>query len=217
VGSLYGPNLTSGKGGLTTGYSLDDWDHIVRHGVKPDGTAAWMPAEDYQLMTDQELSDIITFIRSVPAVDRQSPPNRLGPLGSVLAATGKLPLSVDIIEDHQSAHGVQTPTSEPTVAFGKHLAGTCTACHRADLTGGPIATGPPDWAPASNLTLHEQGMKGYTYEQFVATMRDGVRPDGSKLLMPMTLIAPYARNMTEVELKALWAYLSSLPPKPTGT
>lgn len=28
---------------------------------------------------------------------------------------------------------------------------------------------------------------------------------------PMTMMLPYANNMAEVELKALWAYLSSLP------
>jgi hypothetical protein len=33
----------------------------------------------------------------------------------------------------------------------------------------------------------------------------------------MTLIFPYARNMTEVEMQALWAFLQSVPPRPTGT
>jgi cytochrome c553 len=217
IGSLYGPNLTSGNGSKTVGYSLDDWDHIVRHGVKRDGTAAWMPSEDFQLMTDQELSDIVMYIGSMPAVDREMPPIQFGPLGSVLAATGEIALSVDVIADHGRAHRVLAPPSEPTAEFGKHLAGVCTGCHRADLVGGPIPAAPPDWAPARNLTLHEQGLKGWTYAQFVTALRDGVRPDGSKLLMPMTLMAPYARNMTEVELKALWAYLSALPPQPTGT
>jgi hypothetical protein len=42
-------------------------------------------------------------------------------------------------------------------------------------------------------------------------MRDGVRPDGTALLPPMTLVAPYAQNMTDIELQAMWAYLRTLP------
>jgi hypothetical protein len=45
----------------------------------------------------------------------------------------------------------------------------------------------------------------------VTALRDGRRPDGTAVLAPMTLIAPYAAQMTEVELQALWAYLRSIP------
>jgi mono/diheme cytochrome c family protein len=217
IGALFGPNLTSGKGGKVASYEVSDWDRIVRHGVKPDGTAAWMPAEDFQLMTDQELSDVIAYIKSVPPVDREMPAPSFGPLGSLLAATGELTLSFDKIHDHDKPHAVHTPTTEPTAAFGKHLAGVCTGCHHEDLAGGPIPGGPPDWAPARNLTPHEQGIKGWTYEQFIAAMRQGVRPDGTVLKMSMSLMMPYAQKMTDTELQALWAYLSSLSPKPTGT
>jgi hypothetical protein len=48
--------------------------------------------------------------------------------------------------------------------------------------------------------------------QFTTALREGKRPDGTALRSPMTNIMPYARNMTEVELEALWAYLRSLPP-----
>lgn len=37
-GTLLGPNITSGMGGRTADYRPTDWDRIVRHGVKPDGT-----------------------------------------------------------------------------------------------------------------------------------------------------------------------------------
>ena len=40
----------------------------------------------------------------------------------------------------------------------------------------------------------------------------GQRPDGSALRAPMTLMASYGQSMKEVERRALWAYLQSLPP-----
>ena len=69
IGRLLGPNLTTGKGSVTAGFQPADWDRIVRHGVKPNGKPALMPSEDFRQMSDQELSDIIVFIRSQPSVD----------------------------------------------------------------------------------------------------------------------------------------------------
>jgi len=55
---------------------------------------------------------------------------------------------------------------------------------------------------------------GRSFEQFVRALRQSQRPDGTALRAPMTFIAPFAQQMTDVELQALWAYLQSLPPVP---
>jgi mono/diheme cytochrome c family protein len=214
IGRLLGPNLTGCTGGQTGGYTVADWDRIVRHGIRRDGHPAAMPSEDFELMSDQELADVITYVQSMPAVDREMPPVSLGPLGTVLMATGNIPLSADLIEDHQAAHPERPPAAEPNAEFGAHIANVCSGCHRPTFQGGPIPAGPPDWLPASNLTPHPDGLAGWTYEQFVAAMREGRRPDGTQLGIPMTLMRPYAERMTEVELRALWAYLQSVPPLP---
>jgi hypothetical protein len=31
------------------------------------------------------------------------------------------------------------------------------------------------------------------------------------------MVPPFTKNMTETEMRALWRFLSSLPPTPTGT
>lgn len=215
MGRILGPNLTSGEGGVTNAYEVEDWDRIVRHGVRPDGTAAIMPSEDFQSMSDRELSDIIAYLRSRPPVDSVVPPVTLGPLGKVLLATGQLTLSAGLIESHDAAHPEAPPTAEVSVEFGRHLAGTCTGCHGHDLAGGPIPGGDPSWVPARNLTPHADGLAEWSYQDFVRAMRESVRPDGTDLREPMTLLAPFARNMTDVELGALWTYLRSLPPVPS--
>ncbi|MDD9938021.1 MAG: cytochrome c [Myxococcales bacterium] len=216
MGKILGPNITTGKGGKTEGYTPADWDRIVRHGIKRDGKPAVMPSEDFQLMSDQELSDIIAYLQTAPAVDNEVPAVSLGPVGTMLMATGGLPLSADIVEDHDGAHPKLPPNSEPTAEFGKHLAGICTGCHRKTLEGGPIPVGPPDWPPAMNLTPHADGLEGWSFDDFKKAMTEGVRPDGTELKVPMTLVLPYAQKMKDVEMKALWEYISKLPPKPTG-
>jgi len=216
MGTLLGPNLTLGSGSVTASYTAREWDWAVRHGILPDGRPSMMPSEDFALMSDQELGDIISYIRSVPSVDRTMPAPTLGPIGKMLVATGRLPMPVARIEAHDQPHLRVPPPSEPTVAFGAHLAATCTGCHGSNLAGGPITAGDPSWPPARNLTPDPSGLASWEHQDFVRAMREGVRKDGTSIRMPMTLIMRYAQAMTDVELEALWVYLRSLPPVATS-
>ena len=215
MGTILGPNLTGGRGSRTRGYTMRAWDRIVRHGVKPDGTPAVMPSEDFARMSDEELSDIVAFIRSLPPVDREVPPPSFGPVGLLLVATGKLPLSAETLAA-RAEHPARPPRPEPTATFGDHLAQPCRGCHRADMRGGPIAAGPLDWPPAANLTPHADGLAGWSYDEFARVMRTGVRPSGRKVRPPMAAVVSFTSKLSDVELRALWAYLSSLAPAPTG-
>lgn len=216
VATLRGPNLTLGTGGVTAGYSAADWDRAVRHGVLPDGRPSSMPSEDYQLMSDRELSDLVAYIRSYPPVDARVETVRLGPVGTFLVARGIMGFSADRIASHDAPHAAFPPPAEVSVTFGRHLAGVCVGCHGAGYTGGPIAGGDPSWAPGANLTPHREGLEGWSWEDFQAAMTRGVRPDGTEIREPMTFVLPAANRMTETELRAIWAFLQSLPPTATG-
>lgn len=216
LATFLGPNLTAGEGGVTHDYRAADWDRIVRHGLLPDGRNAVMPSEDFLRMSDRELSDIVTYLQSLEPVDATVPAPSLGPLGKVLVATGQMRWSAELIGEHFADHPVDAPDAEVSVAFGEHLAGVCTGCHGPELTGGPISGGDPAWGPASNLTPHADGLAGWSYQDFRRAMIEGVRPDGTELVEPMTFIQPIADRMTDVEMEALWTYLSSLAPQPTG-
>lgn len=215
IGSLHGANLTAGKGSRTLAYKAADWDRMVRHGVKPDGHPTTMPSKDFFAMSDRELSDIVMYIQSMPPVDKESAPVALGPLGKVLLANGAIELSADVHPTkHEGTHVVDPPTEAPDAAFGAHIAQACTGCHRADFSGGPIAGGPPDWPPAANLT--SKNLAGWKFEDFQHALRDGKKPDGTELKLPMKDMTRLAANMSDVELQAMWAYLQSLPPTETG-
>jgi len=211
IGRILGPNLTGGQGGRTAGFRASDFDRIVRHGVKPGGLPALMPSVDFHRMSDQELSDIIVYLRAQPPVDSLVPPPTLGPLGKILVATGKVRLSADLIAADPAPHQVMPPPTAPTVEFGRHLVSTCAGCHGQNLAGGPIAGGDPSWPPAANLTPDPSGLGGWSFEQFVGVLKEGKRPDGRPLAEPMAEVPSYTRNMTDVELEALWKYLRSVP------
>jgi len=216
IGSLLAPNLTLGKGSRTADFKPQDWDRIVRHAVLRDGHPAVMPSEDFQHMSDQELSDIVSYIRSLPPVDNTVPKSTFGPLGKVLVATGKIQLSASLIASHTAPHSLRPPAEAVSAEFGKHLASVCMGCHGPDFSGGPIAGGDPSWPAARNLTPDATGLKGWTYDQFVTAVNKSQRPDGTALRAPMTLMATYGQSMKEVERQALWAYLQSLPPVSKG-
>jgi hypothetical protein len=66
--------------------------------------------------------------------------------------------------------------------------------------------------PASNLT--PAGIGSWTEADLTRALRDGKRPDGSQLdeFMPWKVF----RGMTDAEIRALWLYLTSVPPKAFG-
>ena len=53
---------------LATTFSDQDFDHAIRHGLRPDGTsvAEYMPSDAFQYMSNADLSDILAFIRAYP-------------------------------------------------------------------------------------------------------------------------------------------------------
>ena len=212
IGSVLGPNLTTGKGGRTGQYAMSDWDRIVRHGVKPDGTGALMPSEDFFKMSDAELSDIVAYVRSLPAVDAEVAAPRLGPVGKVLLVLGKLPIAAEREPARATKHPAAPPETADSVEFGAHLAAVCSTCHRANFAGGKLPFGPPDWPAAANLTQHESGLGTWSYEDFERAMTQGTSKDGHRLREPMAGIAASAQAMLPTERRALWTYLRSLAP-----
>jgi mono/diheme cytochrome c family protein len=210
MGKVLGPNLTAGAGSRTLKYTAADWDRMVRHGVKPDGTPTAMPAKDFFMMSDRELSDIVAYIRSRPPVDNTVQAVSFGPVGKMLVATGQFVFSADAHPTkHSGAHAAEAPAAVADATYGEHLAQTCTGCHGAKLNGGPIIGGPPDWPPAANLT--PAGLAGWTFDDFARALREGKSKNGAALRPPMASMPKFAQQMTETELRALWAYVSSVP------
>jgi len=208
------PNLTRGQGGLGGQLSDADFARAIRHGVGPDGKALLvMPADDYSTMSDADLGALIAYIRSLPPVDSQLPPSEIRPLGRILLAAGQLPPFAAEMIDHNARRDAAPPVGV-TPEYGRYLAmtGGCTGCHGPGLSGGAIPGVPPDFPRAQNIT--PTGIGGWTEEDFFRALRQGKRPDGSSLDPFMPWMA--TRQMTDDEIKALLAYLRTVPPRPDG-
>ncbi|MGV3519434.1 MAG: c-type cytochrome [Luteitalea sp.] len=197
-------NLTRGAGGAAARYAPEDWVRAVLHGLRPDGRPlVFMPSHYLRGMSDGDLADIVAFIWSVPAINRQWPPATVKLGGRLMmVATTQTVLPAEVIDHHRAR--MQPPRARATVDYGRHLATAtgCRACHRADLSGG---AGPP---PGGANLRPGGAVEGWTESDFVRALRSGTRPDGSQIAASMP--RDYA-SLSDVELRALWLYLQSLP------
>ena len=215
-GRVASANLTRGQGGVGAARSDAQLVHAIRHGVGPDGRPLFiMPAGSYRSMSDGDVAAVIAYIRSVPPVDREFPPSELGPLGRALLAGGQLKGFIPSFEMDHAAPRPAPPAEGETAEYGEYLVnvGACRECHGASLAGTTPPGGDPNGRPSANLT--PEGLKAYDEAAFMRALREGKRPDGSPI-DTVGMPVPLTRLMTDVEIRAVWAYLRTVPPKPFG-
>jgi mono/diheme cytochrome c family protein len=212
IGTVAGPNLTRGRGGMGADYTDMDYVRAIRRGVRRDGRSLMvMPSEVFTHLSQEDLGAVLAFLKQAPPVDRVVPASGFGPVGRALLAAGKMNILVA-----GKTLRIDPPASVPrdtTAAYGKYIADIsgCHGCHGYGLSGGRVA-GPPGLPPALNLT--PGGIGNWTEADLTRALREGKRPDGSVLdeFMPWKVF----RGMTDAEIHAIWLYLRSVPAKPFG-
>jgi len=211
LGTFSAPNIT--PAGNAAAYKDGELARLLRYGVKNTGkSATFMPAQDVNWMNDEDLTAVVSYIRSVAPVEKPNGPVKLGVLAKVLDRRGAY-----VFDVARKIGGVEPELAgkpEPTAAYGKHLAKGCMGCHGATYSGGPIPGAPPDVPVPLNLTPHETGLKGWTQDDFNKLLNSGDRKNGTKL-NPFMPIENYAL-MDDTEKTALYTYFMSLPPEPFG-
>jgi mono/diheme cytochrome c family protein len=186
LGTIPAPNLTSGTGGIASSYTDTDWVRAIRHGVMPEGSGEVLMF-DYSTMSDQDLGDLIAYLKQLPPVDANYPEMKDGPVLPIVAAAGLLPPAAEQI-DHKATRPA-SPTPGATVAYGRYLSAVCIACHGNSI---------------GNV------VKNWKEDEFIHTFQTGVLPDGKQF--GPTMSSSTFREMTDTELTALWLYFTN--PKP---
>lgn len=214
IGRIVHGNLTPGKNSLLAGYSDGELVRLLRHGVKRNGKSAYlMPVMEIFWWPDADRIALASYLRSLEPIDGPPLEIEFSAMAKVLDRLDSIPIDSARRVDHAAAPSARQP--EPTKEYGELVAHMCRGCHgEKHLAGGPIPGSPPDMAPPLNLTPHETGLAGWTYDDFETLIATGNRKNGKKMDDFMPVIA--LRNMNETERRALWAYLQSLPPVPYG-
>jgi len=218
IGTLTSPNLSSDK---ETG--LGDWDdktiaRSLRYGVGHDGRAlfAFMP---FQNLSDDDLTALISYLRTLPAVHNPVKVRSLNPLGYIAKAFLIKPIGPD-------GTPPKSVTPDTTAAYGEYIANNvanCRGCHtNRDLkTGafiGPYFAGgfhiesaidPEHWECVSpNISPDPKTghLRSWTEDMFLNRFRQGkIIPHSA---MPW---GPF-RNMSDGEIRAIYKFLQTVPP-----
>lgn len=209
LGKIPARNLTPGKSGAGSEFTVADWVRAIRHGVNPEGhSLIIMPSSDFYYFSDRDLGDIIAYLKSLPPVDEEWPDPELSPLGKILISAGALGKIIEAENINHNAVRPSAPTEGVTAAYGEYLieVSGCRMCHGEDLSG--VKNPPNPAAPPVPGLVAGNEVAFWSEADFIHTIRTGVTPSGH----PLTEFMPWKnfRNMTDDQLKAIWLYLDSL-------
>ncbi len=203
MGQLIASNLT--PAGALKHWSDGQIFRAIRNGVDVDGRRLIvMSLTNVGNLSDEDIRALIAYIRKLPAAGAATPqpPDELNLLGLVMVGIQQFPSGKPV-----KTGAVTAPLKAATIQYGEYILSyqDCRECHGQQLTGGvqgqlgPIGPG---------LSL----VADWTREQFIATMRTGKDPNGHELSERMPW-RPIGR-MDDVELSAIYEYLTHLPEAP---
>ena len=216
IGQVITPNLTTGKGGIGAQRTDADLIRSIRHGVRPDGTGLlFMPSTEFYYLSDTDLGRVIAYIRSIPPTDNEMPPSKLSLTGRIVMNIAK---AITFLPAELIPHDAPRPVApEPGVTpeYGEYLALSCKVCHGQTLSGGEIPGFPPEWPSAPNLTSGKGSrLPTWGEEGFIEIIRTGQKH--GRVINPDYMPWKSYRHMSDDELRAVYTYLQSLPPKDFG-
>jgi mono/diheme cytochrome c family protein len=174
-----------------------------------------MPSTEFYYLSDMDMAQIIAYIRSAPPIDNEMPASKLSVTGRIVMNVAK---EITFLPAELIPHDAPRPSApEPgiTSQYGEYLALSCMVCHGPTLSGGEIPGFPPEWPSAPNLTSGRGGrLPTWGEEGFIEIIRTGKKHGRS--INPDYMPWESYRHMTDDELRAVYLYLQTLPPKDFG-
>ena len=212
VATFYTPNITPDQETGLGRLSDEQVARAIRYGVNHNDHAL-APFMMFQSMNDEDLTAVISYLRSTPPVKNEVPERDLNLVGKLISRF--------LLEPNLKPDVLPAVAQDSSSVYGEYLVqamANCRACHtKRDETGNfvgePFAGGSPMETETGtfitpNLTPHATTGRIYTWtpEQFVQRFKLGKGPEGSH--MPWEAYA----NMSEQDLKAIYAFLRTLKP-----
>jgi mono/diheme cytochrome c family protein len=188
----------------------------IREGKDDDGRklSSHMPSAAYHAMTDDDARALVAYLRSIPAIVNKIEEVKMD--AKEMKETPDLP----------PATGNVDVTADP-VKHGAYIVGImrCVGCHtprKGDLAGKAWAGGnefdlPPFMGGgkffSSNLTSDSAtGIGMWKAEDVAASVRELVRPDGTKIHGPMNGHKDDYARLSDADAMALAAFIKAIPP-----
>lgn len=223
-GTFYGTNITADKETGIGAWTDEQIMAAIRTGWLPDGSAESpaMPYYRYAGMTDTDLSDLIAYVRTIPAVRRENTPHDVGLPFSRLAYRAWRLLFF-------SPPDRAVTTADTAVARGRYLVdhvAICGDCHTPRTRFGSSddslylagTDDGPDGVTVPNITPSRTGLHDWTAASIVTLLKLAMLPNFDNVQGLMAEVVegkaggPGYKDAPPADLAAIAAYLKSVPP-----
>jgi mono/diheme cytochrome c family protein len=210
-GRIIPPNITPDPETGAGNWTDDMFARAIREGIGHDGRALFpfMPYPDMRQMSDEDLASVIVYLRSIPPIRKALPKTEIIFPVKYLMRSMPQPITKPVPQPD-----VSTP-----VKRGEYLVtiAGCTDCHTPqakgqpirglEFSGGFILEGPWGRVASANITPDPSGISYYDEALFLEMIRTGyVKARKINQIMPWHDF----RNLTDEDLKAIFAYLRTL-------
>jgi len=233
VGCVHTRNLTDHETGLKN-VTADEIRAAFQEGIGTDGRNMHpiMPYWVFANLLDEDARAIVAYLRTVPGVDRVTPPHEPPfndlPGRAPLIQTDMIPMPVSGFAEQESAMRGRYLTTHASL---------CVDCHTPEMNllqldfdftkmmqggrgfprelfGFPPVDPYPEIIYTANLTPHTTGLDGYTQADIIKVLREGLNPLDEGICAPTHSgpASPYA-GLTDDDVIDIANYLLSLPPE----
>ena len=220
MGKIFSRNITNHVENGIGKYSNAELAFLIRTGISRDGRL--MPYMQKPNLADEDLRAIVAFLRSDNELVQPSPVEpgltSYSPVGRIAIGLQK-PLPYP-------AQEIEKPDTLDMVASGYYLVDNldCYACHSSNFMkidklepdkskgymggGSKLKSYEGKFVTAPNLTFHQTGIADWSEEDFIKALRYGTSKNDEIIAFPM----PAFRDLTELEIRSIYAYLKTLKP-----
>jgi mono/diheme cytochrome c family protein len=223
-GTFYGTNITPdatyGIGRWTDKQMIDS----IRLGIRPDGSVVSpvMPYPAFNGMSDEDVADLVVYLRSLPSVPRPNPPHQL----SVPFANLGFRLWRWLFFRAEAAPAHAPPMGLARGRYiSEHLA-HCQECHTPRTIAGTLDRARDlagnadgiDGELSSNITPDAKtGIGEWTEDEIVSLLQTGFKPNFDNVQGLMALVIDGVseggyKDMSKADAEAVAQYLKSVPP-----
>jgi mono/diheme cytochrome c family protein len=211
-GRIVASNLTPDPATGAGQWSDDEIARAIREGIGHDGRTIFpmMPYPAYRVISDDDVESMVAYIRSVPPVNNPLPATEVKFPVNYLVRTVPQPLTAPVTGPDVHADPVTRGKYLTTIGCGCHIgSGERGPIPGLEYGGGVHLKGPWGEVTSANITPDTTGISYYDEALFIQALRAGyVKARKLSSIMPFGEFG----NLTDDDLKAIFAYLRTLPP-----
>lgn len=213
-GTFFAPNISSDPVHGIGEWSQLDLANALLKGTSPKGQHYYpaLPYTAYRTMTAQDVVDLASYLRTLPASPQQSQAHDIGFPFNIRRSLGGWKLlffTDDYVMD----------AATPQLERGRYLVetlGHCAECHTPrNALGGLDRTawmqGAPNPSGKGTIPPLTPDKLGWTFNDVAAFLKSGLTPEFDSAGGEMTEVIENMKELPDSDLQAIAAYLLSLP------